>query len=93
VTRPVAQQLLRLVRFAPGATGEGLLEGECEIAIRLTDGRALATSLRLPEGAPGRPPSDEVLAQKAATCLDGLELGVADIDWGSAASILAANSP
>jgi 2-methylcitrate dehydratase PrpD len=93
VSRPPAQELLRRVRFVAGETGGGLLDGACEILVRLADGRALTASLALPEGSPDRPPSDRVLDQKAVACLDGLQVGIAEIEWGSAAAILAAHSP
>jgi 2-methylcitrate dehydratase PrpD len=93
VNRSDAQQLLRRVQFVPGGTGEGLLDGDCEIVVHLTDGRLLTAVLESPEGAPARPPSDEVLARKAGACLDGLDLDIANIDWKSAASILAAHAP
>ncbi len=93
VNRSAAQELLRRVRFVGGAEGEGLLDGDCEIAVQLEDGRVLSSSLRLPEGAPGRPPSAQTLARKAAGCLHGLDLDVAGIGWESAASILAAHAP
>jgi 2-methylcitrate dehydratase PrpD len=92
VMRPAAQQLLQRVRFVGGAPGEGLLDGDCEVAVQLS-GRTLTASLRLPEGAPDRPPSNEVVAEKAVTCLDGLGLDIADIDWESAASILTTHAP
>ena len=74
VSRDDAQQLLRRVRFVSRGTGEGLLDGDCEIVVRLSDGRILTAQLELPEGAPDRPPSDRTLAQKALSCLDGLDL-------------------
>lgn len=93
VQRSAAQELLRRVRFVPGEAGEGLLDGACEIVVELSDGGVRAASLELPEGAPGHPPSPAVLAQKAASCLDGLELDIAEVDWDSAASILTAHTP
>lgn len=93
VGRAAAQELLTRVQLVSGDEGEGLLDGDCEIVVRLTDGPALSAALELPEGAPGRPPSVEALAQKAAGCLDRLELDVAEIDWGSAAAILARHAP
>jgi 2-methylcitrate dehydratase PrpD len=93
VSRDDAQQLLRRVRFVSRGTGEGLLDGDCEIVVRLSDGRILTARLELPEGAPDRPPSDATLAQKALTCLDGLDLSIEGIDWESGASILAAHAP
>ena len=93
VSRPEAQRLLQRVQFVPRGVGEGLLDGECEVVMRLTDNRMLTAALDLPEGAPDHPPSDETLAKKAITCLDGLDLEIETIDWESAASILAAHTP
>ena len=93
VSRPDAQQLLRRVQFVPQGAGEGLLDGDCEIAVRLLEGAVLTAALELPEGAPGRPPSIQTLAQKALSCLDGLDLDVEKIDWESAVWILAAHTP
>lgn len=93
VRRSDAQELLERVQFVPTPGGEGLLDGDCEIELRLDGGRTLATSLDLPDGAPGRPPSDDALRQKAASCLQGLGLDVGEISWESAAAILAAHTP
>jgi 2-methylcitrate dehydratase PrpD len=88
VAREEAQQLLRRVRFVPVGDGEGLLDGECEILVERRHGPVLSATLDLPEGAPDRPPSDQVLAQKGASCLDGLGLEVSSIDWDSAGELL-----
>ncbi|HLY50505.1 MAG TPA: MmgE/PrpD family protein [Solirubrobacteraceae bacterium] len=93
VRRPAAQELLPRVRFLSGEPGRGLLDGECEIALELAGGDVLQAAIDVPEGAPGRPPSPGVLAEKAAGCLSGLDLAVSDIDWGSAAALLAAHAP
>lgn len=93
VSRDDAQQLLRRVQFVPRGTGEGLLDGDCEVAVSLSDGRVLTAQLELPEGAPDRPPSNHTLAQKALSCLDGLDLEIEKIGWDSAASILAEHTP
>ena len=69
VGRVAAQELLERVQFVATGEGEGLLDGECEIVVRLGDGRTLNA------------------------CLDGLDLDIGEIDWRSAASILAAHAP
>jgi 2-methylcitrate dehydratase PrpD len=93
VRRTAAQELLPRVSFLAGEPGGGLLDGECEIALELADGDVLRAAIDVPEGAPGRPPSPGVLAEKGAGCLSGLDLAVSDIDWGSAASLLATHAP
>jgi 2-methylcitrate dehydratase PrpD len=93
VARVAAQQLLRCVRFAEVGTGEGLLDGECEIVVERGDGSTLRALLALPEGAPDRPPLDGALDQKGADCLDGVGLDVSAIGWNSAAAILAEYAP
>jgi 2-methylcitrate dehydratase PrpD len=93
VRRPAAQQLRSRVRFRGTGTGKGLLDGRCEIAVHLRDGEVLTAEVDLPEGAPGRPPALEILTAKAASCLDGLEESIDDIDWESSASLLSAYAP
>jgi 2-methylcitrate dehydratase PrpD len=93
VRRPDAQRLLPLVRFVSAGVGGGLLDGACEVAVRLQSGDVLAASIEVPEGAPGHPPSPATRAEKAAGCLDGLDIEISDIDWGGAGSLLAAYAP
>jgi 2-methylcitrate dehydratase PrpD len=93
VRRPAAEQLARRVRFVPSCLGEGLLDGNCEITVRLTGDRILQASVAVPEGAPARPPSTATLGQKAAACLEGLDLDVSELDWASAARALTAHAP
>jgi 2-methylcitrate dehydratase PrpD len=93
VMRPGAQDLLKRVRFVPDGTGEGLLDGNCQIVVHLEGGSVLTATLDLPDGAPDRPPSSEVLAEKAVSSLAGLDVDVAGLDWPSAASLLKSQTP
>jgi 2-methylcitrate dehydratase PrpD len=43
VMRPAAQQLLERVQFVGGEAGEGLLDGDCEIAVHLSGGTLTAS--------------------------------------------------
>lgn len=93
VRRSAAQELLPRVRFNATAPGDGLLDGRCEIAVHLRGGEVLRAEVDLPEGAPGHPPAPEVLAEKAASCLEGLEVGIPEIDWESAPALLSEHAP
>jgi 2-methylcitrate dehydratase PrpD len=68
VQRPEAQRLVDLVEVEPVAGGRGLLDGDVRVEIELSDGEKLRSSLSLPPGAPGRPPTDDELRQKLQAC-------------------------
>ncbi len=67
--------------------GRDLLAGECDVAIDGPSGTVRA-SLATPPGASARPPTQEELAGKVATCLEGTGLTASDITWDSAAGLL-----
>jgi 2-methylcitrate dehydratase PrpD len=73
VQRPAAQRLVDLVEVDPVRGGSGLLGGDVRLEIELSDGETLRTSLTLPPGAPGRPPTDDELRHKLQACgADGM---------------------
>jgi 2-methylcitrate dehydratase PrpD len=89
VNRAEAQRLVSLVRVeeVAGASAEGLLDGEFEVVIK-AGGKTHRGTLRLPPGAPGRPPSDEDLAAKVADCCGPRAGSVMGLDWVRAAPLL-----
>ncbi|MBV8991678.1 MAG: MmgE/PrpD family protein, partial [Solirubrobacterales bacterium] len=64
VQRLPARRIIELVETTATDTGDGLLSREVEIELTLADGRTSSTTLALPPGAPGRPPSDDELRRK-----------------------------
>ncbi len=64
VRRPEAQRLIEKVAVATTSGGQGLLDGEISIEVTLDDHRTVRTTLDLPPGAPGRPPTDAQLQEK-----------------------------
>lgn len=89
VHRAEAQRLVSLlsVEMVAGASGEGLLDGEFEVIIE-AGGKTHRGTLRLPPGAPERPPSDQELAAKVADCCGHRAASVMDLDWVRAAPLL-----
>lgn len=90
VARPRARELVERVKIATTPGGRGLLDGECAVEIELRDGRRRATSLALPPGAPGRPPTAHEFAAKLRDCGPDV-VGLTDTmgaDWAAAATLL-----
>ncbi|HVD01735.1 MAG TPA: MmgE/PrpD family protein [Candidatus Dormibacteraeota bacterium] len=88
VQRPEAARLAErvTVEALPGASG--LLDGEFEAEV-VTGSGVERVSLRLPPGAPGRPPSDAELAAKVADCCGPLAGEVMGLEWPDAGGFLA----
>ena len=87
VRRPEAGRLVGLVEEELGDGGDWLLAGEFEAEVHV-GGRVLTARQEFPPGSPQRPPTGEELARKVADCLAGTGLGVADLDWSTAAQVL-----
>ena len=89
VNRPDARRLMGLVTIAAaeGGSGEGLLDGEFEVVIE-AHGKTHSGTLKLPPGAPGRPPTEADLAAKVADCCGSRAASVLGIDWVRAAPLL-----
>ena len=92
VARPAAQRLVHLVETVLTPGGDGLLSGQAEIDVELR-GRHHRATLRLPPGAPGRPPSREDMEAKMSDCGPGVPVLLNDLDWPGAAAILASQLP
>ena len=87
VRRPAAQRLIGLVETTLDDHGDSLLSGQVDIEVH-TDDAVLAGSLEFPPGSPQRPPSEEELARKVATCLKGSDVDAAAITWDGAGNLL-----
>lgn len=92
VGRPIARELMSrvVVEVAPG--GSGLLDGSTVIDIHVGDVTITAES-DLPPGAPNRPPTDDELAAKVASCGSDVPALITGITWRGAPHILAQAFP
>jgi 2-methylcitrate dehydratase PrpD len=90
VARPEAVRLAQAVEVRAGATGEGLLAGRLGLEVTLEDGSSAQTTLALPPGAPGRPPTGAELRTKLELCAGNAAGELADLSWGSAGRFLRA---
>jgi hypothetical protein len=68
--------------------GAGLLDGDVDLAVTLTDGRVLRSTLAHPPGSPQRPPTDGELAEKFAACGSDVPALLKDTTWESARALL-----
>jgi 2-methylcitrate dehydratase PrpD len=93
VGRPAAQALLARVEVDATPGGDWLLAGEVAIELTIVDGSTLTTTLDLPPGAPGRPPSEAELGAKVVDCAGDLADELFALDWSSAASFLRERLP
>ncbi|VXC36318.1 MmgE/PrpD family protein [Nocardioides sp. AX2bis] len=87
VRRPEAQRLIKLVDITLDQSGDWLLAGEVHVVVRTADGAHEAT-LAYPPGSPQRPPTEDELGEKLATCLDGSGIDAAAITWDGSADLL-----
>jgi 2-methylcitrate dehydratase PrpD len=85
VRRPEAMRLTELLDTVALEGGAGLLAGEVEVEVTLSGGEGLRGGLRLPPGAPGRPPTDEELRTKLELCAGGEADSIAALSWETAA--------
>jgi 2-methylcitrate dehydratase PrpD len=88
VTRDAAQDILDRVELTHSPGKGGLLAGQVELEITLHSGQMLGASLELPPGSPGRPPGDEELTGKFASCGEDVPGLLDGLDWSGAAKIL-----
>lgn len=93
VRREVARDLVERVDVRTEPGGDWLLAGEATVAVRLRDGAEHTTTLRLPPGSPGRPPTDDELAAKLADCAGDLAPAVTALTWSEAPSLLRTQFP
>jgi 2-methylcitrate dehydratase PrpD len=88
VNRPSAQRLMAAVEPHYTAGGNGLLDGEVDISVELSNGKTVRTRLDLPPGSPGRPPSSSELHDKLAACSADAPTLLAGVTWDSARRLL-----
>ncbi|RVU28850.1 2-methylcitrate dehydratase [Streptomyces antnestii] len=93
VRRPEARRLMATVETERTEGGAGLLDGEVDLAVTLTDGRVLRSSLAHPPGSPERPPTEAELAEKFAACGSDVPARLKDATWESARALLLAELP
>lgn len=89
VRRPATQRLVGLVEVELSEGGDGLLDGQVDLDVHAA-GEVHNARLRLPPGAPGRPPTAVEMARKVADCLAGTTLAPEDITWSAAPGLLRA---
>lgn len=87
VRRPEAQRLVDLVEVTLEGPGDSLLSGRVEVEVETDDG-PLVGSLEHPPGSPQRPPTEDELAAKVATCLEGADVTGSAITWADSAALL-----
>lgn len=88
VQRPEAQEIIRRVNVQLTEGGEGLLDGEVRVSVRLASGETRVGALDLPPGAPGGPPADVLFERKLSACLQGTGVSIEQLTWRAAADIL-----
>ncbi|MFF5010929.1 MmgE/PrpD family protein [Streptomyces phaeochromogenes] len=93
VRRPQAQRLAAAVDVVRTDGGSGLLDGEADLRVTLTDGSVLHTALAQPPGSPERPPTDTELADKFAACGSDVPDVLKDATWESARALLLSELP
>ncbi|MER5183340.1 MmgE/PrpD family protein [Streptomyces sp. NPDC002896] len=93
VRRPEAQRLVAAVQVVRTEGGSGLLDGEADLRVTLSDGSVLHTALAQPPGSPERPPTDAELADKFAACGSDVPDVLKDATWESARALLLAELP
>jgi 2-methylcitrate dehydratase PrpD len=90
VVRPAARRLAGLVASELEAGGDGLLDGQVSVEVVSVGGDTFAATERYPLGSPQRPPNDEQLRRKLASCLDGMDTDPERWTWESCAGLLCA---
>lgn len=88
VARPAAHRLMELIEVEQTGLGDGLLDGQVEIALTLEDGTVLRSELGPPPGAPERRLSEDELRAKLEVCAGGLADEVEGLGWDTAAAFL-----
>jgi 2-methylcitrate dehydratase PrpD len=88
VRRDEANRLVEAVEVELIQGGEGLLAGECTLALELRDGRTVSTSVSVPPGAPARPPTQDELHTKVRECAGELSDELLAAGWDGAVDLL-----
>jgi 2-methylcitrate dehydratase PrpD len=90
VQRAEAQELIEKVQISPtGGQSNGLLDGEIQVDIELATGESKGTALKLPPGAPERPPTNDELQAKLEACAGDRAEDIASLTWETAQAFLA----
>jgi len=87
VSRPAARRLMELVEVEAAPGGEGLLDGLFEAEVVTGEG-SRHLELKLPPGAPDRPPTAAELEAKLRDCCGNLSDEVSALGWREAPSFL-----
>lgn len=90
VRRAEAVRLTEAVEVELTDGGDWLLAGDCLVELDLRDGSTVRTTMEVPPGAPGRPPSDQEMAAKVRDCAGELADEVLATTWAGAADLLRA---
>jgi 2-methylcitrate dehydratase PrpD len=93
VRRDAARELVERVDVTTEDGGDWLLAGDATVGVRLRDGSTRTTTLKLPPGSPGRPPTDTELAAKLTDCVGDLAPVVSALTWTDAPDLLRAQLP
>jgi 2-methylcitrate dehydratase PrpD len=88
VHRPEARALIDKIEIETAPSGDGLLHGEVALHVHLKNGGTRETTLRLPPGAPAKPPTDEELRQKLDMCAGDRSEEIAALTYDSAAAFM-----
>lgn len=91
VSRSEAHRLIDLVEVELVPGGHGLLDGELEAEVHLTDGTVRRTRQQYPPGSPQLPATPEQLGAKLQDCVRGLSVDWTTWSWGTAADVLRAH--
>ncbi len=93
VRRADAVRLIEAVDVELTEGGDWLLAGACDLELDVRDGSTVRTSLEIPPGAPGRPPSLQEMAAKVRDCVGDLADELLGTTWETAADLLRQRLP
>jgi 2-methylcitrate dehydratase PrpD len=88
VGRDAARKLVGLVEIKLEPGGDGLLDGELEAEIQLSDGTVRRARLRYPPGSPARPPTPDQLLAKLDDCVSDLDTDPSEWTWENVPGVL-----
>jgi 2-methylcitrate dehydratase PrpD len=89
VRRPAAIRIMQSTTTRLSVGGDSLLDGTCEIVLRLRDGSTRRAVVAEPRGSPNCPPSRADLETKLAGCGPGARDAVSGLTWAEAPQVLA----
>jgi len=88
VRRDAARRLVRLVETKLEPGGDGLLDGELEAEVHLSDGTVRQVRQQFPPGSPARPPTGEQLRAKLDDCVGDLDTDPSEWTWENVPGVL-----